>query len=148
MNVYKNIVATNPEGTFRLCQAYQLVPQSDDEAAWFLETIANQDEQGKREVLDLHPDKDILIQSYSLKQNSNKCGGCSGNCSDRLQSMKVAMGADGRWTAMKESMHQFANNNQSTTVIIAILAATTLLGIALITSNKTVNPIASHGITR
>ena len=70
MNVYHYIAENNPDAAFEVCKKYGYFQiNSIDELANCLQNIVAQDGEGSfKEVMDLHPDKDVLIELFDKKK--------------------------------------------------------------------------------
>jgi hypothetical protein len=71
MNVYLYIAENNPDAAFEVCKKYGYFQiNSIDELANCLQNIVAQDGEGSfKEVMDLHPDKDVLIELFDKKKD-------------------------------------------------------------------------------
>jgi hypothetical protein len=66
MNVYQYIAQSNPNETYAICQKYGYVEVSDlDEMSEIVANIVSEfGEDALKEVMSIHPDKEILIELY------------------------------------------------------------------------------------
>ena len=73
MNVYYYIAESNPDAAFEICKKYGFFQlNSVPEMADCLETIVgSQGEDAFKEVMDLHPDKDVILELYDKKKGSD-----------------------------------------------------------------------------
>lgn len=71
MNVYTYIVECNPNEAYEICKKYGFFNiQSTEEMAKCLETIiANEGEGAFKEMMELHPDKEVIVELFSQKKN-------------------------------------------------------------------------------
>ena len=71
MNVYTYIVECNPNEAYEICKKYGFFNiQSTEEMAKCLETIiANEGEDAFKEMMELHPDKEVIVELFSQKKN-------------------------------------------------------------------------------
>lgn len=71
MNVYQNIAQSNPDAAYEVCKNYGYFDIVNlDELAHCLQTIVAQNgETGLKEVMTLHPDKDVLIELFGKKKD-------------------------------------------------------------------------------
>jgi hypothetical protein len=67
MDVFYYIAENNTDNSIALCNKYNLGCSFTDDIAAGLEHIANTGEEGFKEVMNLHPEKDVMIQLFSLK---------------------------------------------------------------------------------
>lgn len=93
MNVYLYIAENNPDAAFEVCKKYGYFQiNSIDELANCLQNIVAQDGEGSfKEVMELHPDKDVLIELFDKKKDDTtpvvatpvaNADGCSCNSAD------------------------------------------------------------------
>jgi hypothetical protein len=71
MNVYHYIAENNPDAANEICKKYGYFQiNSIDELANCLQNIVAQDgESGLKDVMSLHPDKDVLIELFDKKKD-------------------------------------------------------------------------------
>jgi len=71
MNVYHYIAENNPDAANEVCNKYGFFQiNSIDELANCLQQIVAQDGEGSfKEVMELHPDKDVLIELFDKKKD-------------------------------------------------------------------------------
>jgi hypothetical protein len=71
MHVYHYIAENNPDAAFEVCKKYGYFKiNSIDELANCLQNIVAQDGEGSlKEVMELHPDKDVLIELFDKKKD-------------------------------------------------------------------------------
>jgi hypothetical protein len=69
MNVYYYIADSKPDAANKVCNKYGYYQiQSIDEIAYCLqEIVANQGESALKEIMDLHPDKDVVLELFEKK---------------------------------------------------------------------------------
>jgi hypothetical protein len=119
-------VAENPKSqksAINLCQDYGLEPQDDGHLADCLSQIVqNCGEDGLKEVMKIHPDRDIIINYYSIPPDED---------SQRVANMITYKGADGSNTESATT----GNNNTALQTNIIIFAAAVLIGFAIISKN-------------
>jgi hypothetical protein len=72
MNVYHYIAESNPDAANEVCKKYGYFQiNSIDELANCLQGIVAQEgEKGLKDVMTLHPDKDVLIELFDKKKDS------------------------------------------------------------------------------
>ena len=129
MDVYKYI-AENPKSqqqAINLCYDYGMQPQNDMHLADCLcDIISNEGEDGLKSVMKLHPDRDIILNYYSIPVSED---------TQRVANMMVYKQAIGdSSTATTPTTNTSADNNQLSTNII-IFAAAVLIGFAIISKN-------------
>jgi hypothetical protein len=71
MNVYTYIVECNPNEAYEICKKYGFFNiESKEEMAKCLETIiANEGEGAFKEMMELHPDKEVIVELFTEKKN-------------------------------------------------------------------------------
>lgn len=71
MNVYQNIAQSNPDAAYEVCKNYGYFDIVNlDELSHCLQTIvAQQGEEGLKDVMSLHPDKDVLLELFGKKKD-------------------------------------------------------------------------------
>ena len=71
MNVYNYIAENNPDASFEICKKYGFFQfSSAQEVADCLEQIVgNEGEDAFKEVMDLHPDKAVILELYDKKKD-------------------------------------------------------------------------------
>lgn len=69
MNVYQNIANTNPDAANDVCKKYGYYQiRSIDELAYSLQRIvADEGESSLKEIMELHPDKDVILELFEKK---------------------------------------------------------------------------------
>lgn len=112
ISVYEYIAANDPYGAKSICNKYSYqmanVQTTADVATCLEQLVAQEGESAFRDVMALHPDKDILLelggsqQSQTSTQKSTD-GGCKG-CSGKSSSVQAAIQAAQQNTGY--TMHQ------------------------------------------
>ena len=71
MKVYTYIVECNPDEAYEICKKYGFFNiESKEEMADCLETIVGKEgEDAFKEVMDLHPDKEVIVELFSKKKD-------------------------------------------------------------------------------
>lgn len=90
MHVVSYIAAANPEMTQGLCNQFGLPCEEEGEAAQSLLEISAIDKQSLKQVFDIHPDKDLILELYADKKSNsflNADGQGCGSC--KLEKMLV-----------------------------------------------------------
>lgn len=144
MNAYQYIADNNPAFAKGICQKYGYgvvgVKSKADLGICLQSLIAQEGEPALMDVMNAHPDKEIILEmfgkhkeSYSNADGSGEKGGCGCGCggSKEKQSPQPAnfMNADGG----AENQHK---NTTTTIISIALLSASLFLAAAIITSNR------------
>jgi hypothetical protein len=70
MRVYTYIVESNPNQAYEVCKKYGFFNiENEEQMADCLETIVAQEgESAFKEVMELHPDKDVLVELFTKKE--------------------------------------------------------------------------------
>ena len=73
MNVYLYIAQSNPDAAFEACKKYGYFDvQNIEELAQSLQLIVAQNgEESFKEVMDLHPDKEVLLELFDKKKDDD-----------------------------------------------------------------------------
>ncbi len=137
---FQHIVDNNPGGAADLCRAYQLDVQNTDEVEQGLYIIVDQGgEQGLRDVLQLHPEKNMLLDMFGNSSEvcqDEKCMGC------RLNRMLIATNqADGARSAMQatpapSNPHQLSVMLQTNTLLAIGIISFTIMAVVIIHKQK------------
>lgn len=74
MNVYQYIAENNPDAAYEICKKYGYFDvQSIEELGNNLQAIvAEQGEDAFQEVLDIHPEKDVILELFNKKKVEEK----------------------------------------------------------------------------
>ena len=90
MNVYHYIAENNPDAAYELCKKYGYfqINSLDELANTLQHIVANDGEKSLKEVMALHPDKDILIEIFDKKKVED-------TPVETAPPMKMMTGADG-----------------------------------------------------
>jgi len=118
MNVYRYIAETNPNEANDICEKNGLMgARSIDGIAFYLQSIVAQNgEVALKEILSLHPDKDVIIEMFQPKEEPKPV---------EITTSKT-MNADGQQTT---STLPYQTNTY-------ILIAAVIVSIAIISSKK------------
>ena len=129
MDVYKYI-AENPKSqqqAINLCYDYNMQPQDDMHLADCLcDIVANEGEDGLKEVMKLHPDRDIILNYYKIPVSED---------SQRVANMLVYKQANGDTSTTTKPLINSTGDNQQLQTNIIIFAAAVLIGFAIISKN-------------
>lgn len=129
MDVYKYI-AENPKSqqqAINLCYDYNMQPQDDMHLADCLcDIVTNEGEDGLKEVMKLHPDRDIILNYYKIPVSED---------SQRVANMLVYKQANGDTSTTQQPVINSMGDNQQLQTNIIIFAAAVLIGFAIISKN-------------
>lgn len=129
--MYEYIAQTNPQGAYMLLKSYGYKLRDKRNLGQALrKLVAQEGEPALRQIADLHPDKELIMDVYS---NADGCG-CS-SCSKALgKEMKENFyGVDGSSTSTTKSTDMSSVAMQTNTFL---LVATIIIAAAIITNNK------------
>lgn len=143
MNVFEYITANNNEAAYRLCSEYGIACQDDAEVAETLAEIATTDDEGLKRVMEIHPEKEVMVALFAKKKAReffhNYAGKGYGCASCPMDNAYIsAYPAAGTTSAM----NPFAGNNPgmlaavnqtNTLLLIGIIA---MIGAAVMITNK------------
>ena len=132
MNVFKYVAESNPNGAVQVINSFGYdVTNTSDLGKSLSELVAEVGEPAFKKVMDNHPDKDVILELFATNMkadnfsnmdgNGNKGCGCA-NCNKPKDHYMYADGSN-------------ANNTNSLTSV-AIIGASLLLAVAIITKNK------------
>lgn len=73
MSVYKYIVESNPDASYEVCKKYGFfrIADLDEMANSLQEIVAQGGEDSFKDVMDLHPDKDVILELFQKKSDLN-----------------------------------------------------------------------------
>jgi hypothetical protein len=135
MSVYKYVADNNPMGTQRLIESfgYEITSQKDLGRS-LAELVSNVGEPALKKVMDMHPDKDIILEFNATSMPTTSSCGCS-SCRSKASSEKY-MNVTGS-EVVAEAPNSNSNAHLITTQTNLIIAGATLLILAgLILKNK------------
>ena len=74
MNVFQNIAYSNSDSALKICNKYGYYQiQSEEELANCLQNIvAVKGESALKEIMEIHPDKDVIIELFETKQEKKE----------------------------------------------------------------------------
>ena len=125
MSIYENIAQANPDGCYMVLHKYGYANSevnSISDLAYVCQTmVACEGEKSFKDLLLLHPDRDVIIEDYkdSQPKESKELFGCDGSANCNCQKSKNATG-DAPSTGLA---------NQTNTVILlgAVFVAVAIL---------------------
>lgn len=137
------IAENNPDAAANLCYDYGMQPQDVNDLAHGLTYIIDQEGAiGLRSVLELHPDKNVILENFTgagnyKNANGGSCnsGGC-GNC--KLSSMLVkSNNANGGASTMAPQYYPNPQTTQNNNlVIVGIISLTIVAGLIIHKNNN------------
>jgi len=132
MTIYEYIAANNPSQVERIISRFGYEStQGSNLADNLREVVANEGEDALRAVLEVHPDREILVEVFAPKEEKKSCGCPKGNCSCKRK--QEYMNADG-WAsaAAQERTAAQVSAGQTNTFL---MAAALILAVAIIVKN-------------
>jgi hypothetical protein len=69
MNIYQYIAQNSPNECYEICQQYGYYDVADIEelSLAIAQLVANEGEKAFKQVLDLHPDKEVILEAYQIQ---------------------------------------------------------------------------------
>lgn len=136
ITVFEYIYDNDPDGAIALCNHYKVPVNSDDDVINALREIALDSKQGFADVLQLHPEKEVIIENC-LPEGYEKChnDGQAGNCKNCNLSRLLlnSYNANGSASNMQPyTVPQPQNNNQQNGLSAALMQTNTLIVIGII----------------
>ncbi len=126
-DVFEYIVVNNPDGVRNLAQAYGYQCDSFDDGMSVVQDVAmNHGDGGFQDVMNLHPDKEIILGLFSSKKTSKHC-----KLDGMLQPTNQASGGT------SSTINTIPQNNSvsSHTNMLLAVGIVALIGIAIIIKN-------------
>ena len=133
MSVYKYIADNDPQGSAMIIDSfgYQITDRSNLGKS-LSELVSNVGEPALRKVMDLHPDKDIILEFYSNGESKNQ-GSCQcSSCKSRFGHDNY-LNASGTETPASTTQNSNTLAHQTNTILIV---ATLFVVTALILNKK------------
>jgi len=130
MSVYQYVAQSDPRGTQRLIESfgYEITNQSDLGRS-LSELVSNVGEPALKKVIDLHPDKDIILEyNTSSKPEVSSCN-CS-SCKAKSGHYEKYMNADGNnatTTNTKDGNTILAHQTNTILVIATLVIVASLM---------------------
>ena len=138
MNIYEYIARSNPQGARMVIQQFGYRITDNKRMGDNLRMlVAQEGEPALREIVKLHPDKDLILEVFNGNKEENKeekpCG-----CSEKKENF---LGADSTLSSAVLTNNQQQNNASDSTKLAMqtnsmIIGATIIIAIALIVNKK------------
>jgi hypothetical protein len=141
MSDFNDIAKRNPQGAVSVISSfgYEILDRKDLGKS-LNELVANEGEPALIKVMEIHPDKDIILELFGNKNNSTKgnfsearCG-CGGSCNKNTSKSEQYMNASGNESYSATSLAK--DNSQSNTLAhqtnAILIVATLFIATALI----------------
>ena len=145
MSDYNDIARRNPQGATSVISSfgYEIVDRSDLGQS-LNELVANEGEPALIKVMEIHPDKDLILELFGEK-NQNKifetsksqcgCGSCARNSNGRQEQFMNASGSDANSVANTSKQNSQSDVIASQTNVILVVA-TIFVTVALLMHKK------------
>jgi hypothetical protein len=127
MSDFNDIARRNPKGAEMVITSfgYEIVDKRDLGRS-LNELVANEGENALRKVMEVHPDKDLILELFSKKEKEQK--GCScGSCSNRQMADMQYLNASGAQATQVASSNTLAHQTNAILVVSALFIATALI---------------------
>lgn len=127
MTIYEYIAANNPVQAERTIRrfGYESV-RGSNLGDNLREVVAQEGEDAFRAVLDLHPDREVIVEVFAPKEEKESCGCTKGKCTCRKNDY---MNADGANNSAQETTAAQVSAAQANTFL---MAAALILAVAII----------------
>ena len=155
-DVYQRIAIHNPTKASQICNRYGYNCETIEEGAEALQVIADSGDAQFKEVMELHPEKDVILALFSSNNNNfpprryknfagdesgcgcSSCNGCSGRRIDLndmfIQTNKASGGTSSTTTAAPDN--SLIVSMQSNTIMMIGILAIVAVGIYVGSNNK------------
>jgi hypothetical protein len=132
MNVYEYIASVNPDAANSVCRKYGYYQiENIDELAWCLrQIVADNNEEGLKKVMELHPEKEVILELFEVKPEPKK---------EEVSSKPNIMNADGNNNCgcnMKNADGAAASTGVASQTNMIILVAAMIVSISIISMKK------------
>jgi hypothetical protein len=135
MNVYQYIANVNPDAANNVCKKYGYYQIANtDELAWCLrQIVADNGEEGLKKIMELHPEKEVIIELFEVKPEPKK---------EEISSKPIIMNADGNnkdcgcGCNMKNADGAATQSGVASQTNMIILVAAMIVSISIISMKK------------
>lgn len=126
MNVYHYIASSSPDNANKFCKKYGYYQiENINELEYCLQTIiANKGETVFKEMMDLHPDKDVVLELFEKKCEQKPCPTCESN----MLNANGMANANANANAITNA-NGFANQTNIIILISAMIVAISVISI-------------------
>ena len=127
MSDFNDIARRNPKGAEMVITSfgYEILDRKDLGKS-LNELVANEGENALRKVMEVHPDKDLILELFSKEKKEEK--GCScGSCMHKNMSDMHYMNANGAQATQNASSNTLAHQTNAILVVSALFIATALI---------------------
>lgn len=128
MNVYDYVASSNPNKAMNIVNSFGYeVTNRSDLGRSLRELVANVGEPALVKVLENHPDKDVILEVFSEKEeNKSKCG-CGGKCGESKQAYYNASGDTESLSEQKNNNSLLAHQTNAILIVASLFIATALI---------------------
>lgn len=137
MHFCEYIAVNNPNEVQALCDNYQMPCETEAEAAQSLVEIASLDKRTLKEVLDIHPDKDVIIELFTTgkSEHFHNATGCGCDKCRKVNKMQHWIRqADGQTSTMGDFFPStLFKEMQTNTLLIIGIAGVSLMALIVAT---------------
>jgi hypothetical protein len=127
MSDFNDIARRNPKGAEMVITSfgYEIVDRRDLGRS-LNELVASEGENALRKVMEIHPDKDLILELFSKEKKEEK--GCScGYCRNRQMADMQYLNASGAQATQTASSNTLAHQTNAILVVSALFIATALI---------------------
>lgn len=132
MTVYDYIAESNPRDARSICESFGYTVTNPKQMGTNLKKLVNNEgEEALKSVMQIHPDKEILVEYFGLKTKKRKkegCG-CQDNSNRRLDQLEAFINAGGNNNEKSDAKVLASNTNT------IIFASALVLAVAIIFKN-------------
>lgn len=136
MTVYDYIAESNPMEAKSICESYGYTVTNPKQMGRNLKSLVNNEgENALKSIMQLHPDKEILVEYFGMKAKKNKketgCG-CKDTTSKRLDTIEAFINAGGNSNNNSDRSEAKMLASNTNTIIFA---SALVLAVAIIFKN-------------
>jgi len=127
MSNFNDIAKRNPHGAQMVIQSfgYEIISNRDLGRS-LNELVANEGEPALKKIMEIHPDKEIILELFGNKEVEKKSGcGCGGNCAGKKDKFLNASGAQNEQPSEKTNI--LAHQTNAILMVSALFIATALI---------------------
>lgn len=132
--MYYSIAASSPDECYDLCCKYgynNVEPNVDDLAGCLQHIVATEGEEGLKDVMELHPDKEVILQLFGEKKGDCGCG-CNGKCAENQKAAEQMAFAN----FVNADAKKTTDTNLATNTNMQILVAAFIVAIAIVAAKS------------
>lgn len=127
MSDFNDIARRNPKGAEMVITSfgYEIVDRRDLGRS-LNELVASEGEKALRKIMEVHPDKDLILELFSKEKKEQKSCSC-GSCMHKNMSDMHYMNANGAQATQNASSNTLAHQTNAILVVSALFIATALI---------------------